>query len=42
MYHLQNKGISLWAGVRQDGILSGFEGLDETLFCSLLNLGQLD
>lgn len=42
MGHLQNKVISLWACVRKGGILSGFEGLDEILFCSLLHLGQLD
>lgn len=30
MSHSQNKGILLWC--QKDGILSGFEGLDRTLF----------
>lgn len=42
MSPVQRKGISLLAGGRKGRTLSGFEGLDGTSFCSLLNLGQLE
>lgn len=42
MSPIQRKGMSLLADGRKGGTLSGFEGLDGTSFCSLLNLGQLE